>query len=49
VILIVTHATILNTIRKFFDSDIHFEEHVEEAKPFIIDVPENLSGPSGYC
>jgi broad specificity phosphatase PhoE len=49
VILIVTHATIVNTIRKFFDSDVLFGENVEEAKPFIIDVPENFNGPSGYC
>ena len=49
VILIVTHTTIVNTIRKFFDSDIDFEDNVEEAKPFIIDVPENFSGPAGYC
>jgi len=49
VILIVTHATIVNTIRKFFDSDVHFEENVEEAKPFIIDVPENVNGPAGCC
>jgi hypothetical protein len=47
VILIVTHATIVNTIKKFFDSDVHFEENVEEAKPFIIDVPENFNGPAG--
>ncbi len=49
VILIVTHATIVNTIRKFFDSDVHFGENVEEAKPFIIDVSENFNGPAGYC
>ena len=44
VILIVTHATIVNTIRKFFDSDVHFGENVKEATPFIIDVPENFNG-----
>jgi len=47
-ILIVTHATIVNTIKKFFDSEVHFGEYVEEAKPFIIDVPENFNGPAGY-
>jgi broad specificity phosphatase PhoE len=49
VILIVTHATIVNTIKKFFDSDVHFGENVEEAKPFIINVPENFNSPAGYC
>ena len=49
VILIVTHATIVNTIKKFFDSDVHFGENVEEAKPFIINVPENFNIPAGYC
>lgn len=49
VILIVTHATIVNTIKKFFDSNVHFEENIEEAKPFIIDVSEDFNGPAGYC
>jgi len=49
VILIVTHATIVNTIRKFFDSNVHFGENVEEAKPFVIDVSEDFNGPAGYC
>ena len=47
VILIVTHGTICNAIKRFFDENVSFSNPVEEAEPFIIDVPLNIKGPVG--
>jgi len=49
VILIVTHATIANTIKKFFNPDIGFRDPVATAEPIIIDVPKDVNGPVGGC
>jgi len=48
-ILIVTHGTICNTIKKFFNSEVNFEDNVKEAEPFIIDVPKDINGPAVSC
>jgi broad specificity phosphatase PhoE len=48
VFLIVTHATIVNAIKKYFDKSVHYRSNVEEAKPYIIDVPVDIRGPHGY-
>jgi broad specificity phosphatase PhoE len=47
VVLIVTHGTICNVIKQFFNPDIMLGEYVEEAAPFIIDVPADIKGPVG--
>ena len=49
VFLIVTHATIVNTIKKYFDKNVDYRSRVEEAIPYFIDVPKNIRGPGGYC
>jgi len=48
VFLIVTHATIVNAIKKYFDKSVHYRANVEEAEPYIIDVPKDIKGPDGY-
>uniref|UniRef100_A0A6C0C4R1 Phosphoglycerate mutase n=1 Tax=viral metagenome TaxID=1070528 RepID=A0A6C0C4R1_9ZZZZ len=45
-ILIVTHATIANAIKIFFNHEVKFDDHVPTAKPIIIDVPVNINGPA---
>jgi broad specificity phosphatase PhoE len=44
-ILIVTHQTIVNTVKKFFDTKVLFTDHVEETVPYVINVPEHITGP----
>ena len=48
VILIVTHGTIINAIKKYFDKSVHYRANVDEAEPYIIDVPKGIKGPDGY-
>ena len=38
-ILLVTHKTIGNIIKKFFNSEVLFTDQVDEATPYVIDVP----------
>ena len=48
VFLIVTHATIVNAIKKYFDKTVDYRSHVDEAVPYFIDVSKNIKGPDGY-
>ena len=45
IFIIVTHATILNTIKKYFDKNVDYLSYVQEAKPYCIDVPSDIKGP----
>jgi|TARA_B110000008_G_scaffold232424_1_gene235974 broad specificity phosphatase PhoE len=48
VFLIVTHGTIVNTIKKYFNRKVHYRQNVDEAEPYIIDVPPDIMGPHEY-
>ena len=47
-ILIVTHGTIFNAIKKFFKTTVLLTDEVSEAIPYIIDVPVDVKSPVGY-